>query len=70
MIRSRSAAGSCLLAGILLLWAALVMLTERLSIYSLTGVATSASFLLFRPLAQMLVITTGRGNIDLRSRAP
>ncbi|PND27410.1 MULTISPECIES: ABC transporter permease [Sinorhizobium] len=53
------------LAGILLLWAALVMLTERLSIYSLTGVATSASFLLFPALGQMLVITTGRGNIDL-----
>ena len=53
------------LAGILVLWAALVVLTERFSIYSLTGVATSASFLLFPALGQMLVITTGRGNIDL-----
>lgn len=53
------------LAGVLLLWAALVMLTERFSIYSLTGVATSASFLIFPALGQMLVITTGRGNIDL-----
>jgi ribose transport system permease protein len=53
------------LLGILLLWTALVFLTERFSLYSLTGVATSASFLLFPALGQMLVVTTGRGNIDL-----
>ena len=53
------------LLGILMLWAALTVLTARFSIYSLTGVAVSASFLLLPALGQMLVITTGRGNIDL-----
>lgn len=51
--------------GVLLLWAALVMVTERFSLHSLTGVATSAAFLLIVALGQMLVVTTGRGNIDL-----
>lgn len=50
---------------IILLWLTLVILTERISLYSLSGVATSASFLLFSAVGQMLVITTGRGNIDL-----
>lgn len=53
------------LGAILLLWLALVFLTERVSLYSLSGVAMSASFLLFTAIGQMLVITTGRGNIDL-----
>lgn len=53
------------LAGIVILWIILVGLTDRFSLYNLTGVATSASFLLFPALGQMLVITTGRGNIDL-----
>lgn len=53
------------LIGVLILWFILVMLTERFSLYNLTGVVTSASFLLFPALGQMLVITTGRGNIDL-----
>lgn len=51
--------------GILILWLILAGLTDRFSLYNLTGVATSASFLLFPALGQMLVITTGRGNIDL-----
>lgn len=53
------------LLGILILWLILAGLTDRFSLYNLTGVATSASFLLFPALGQMLVITTGRGNIDL-----
>lgn len=53
------------LLGILILWLVLVGLTDRFSLYNLTGVATSASFLLFPALGQMLVVTTGRGNIDL-----
>lgn len=53
------------LIGLLLLWAALGLLTERFSLYSLSGVATSASFLLLPALGQMLVISTGRGHIDL-----
>ncbi|WP_173934555.1 ABC transporter permease [Chelativorans sp. Marseille-P2723] len=51
--------------GVLLLWAALTVLTARFSLHSLSGVAMSASFLLMPALGQMLVITTGRGNIDL-----
>jgi ribose transport system permease protein len=51
--------------GVLLLWACLAVLTERLSFHSLSGVATSAAFLTIAALGQMLVVTTGRGNIDL-----
>ncbi|HET9068862.1 MAG TPA: ABC transporter permease [Amaricoccus sp.] len=51
--------------GVLLLWACLSLLTERVSLHSLSGVATSASFLTLAALGQMLVVTTGRGNIDL-----
>lgn len=53
------------LVGILVLWLILAGLTDRFSLYNLTGVASSGSFLLFAALGQMLVITTGRGNIDL-----
>lgn len=51
--------------GVLLLWACLAILTERVSLHSLSGVATSAAFLTIAALGQMLVVTTGRGNIDL-----
>lgn len=51
--------------GVVLLWTALALITNRFSLQSLSGVATSASFLLLAGLGQMLVITTGRGNIDL-----
>jgi len=51
--------------GVLLLWATLSLLTERVSLHALSGVASSASFLLIAALGQMLVVTTGRGNIDL-----
>jgi ribose transport system permease protein len=51
--------------GVLLLWACLSVLTERVSLHSLSGVATSAAFLTLAALGQMLVVTTGRGNIDL-----
>lgn len=53
------------LLGFLLLWIILAALTARFSIHSLSGVAQSASFLLLPALGQMLVVTTGRGNIDL-----
>lgn len=53
------------LIGILILWAVLAALTQRISLHSLSGVAVSASFLLLPALGQMLVITTGKGNIDL-----
>jgi ribose transport system permease protein len=51
--------------GVLVLWTALSLLTERVSLHALSGVAASAAFLLIAALGQMLVITTGRGNIDL-----
>ncbi len=50
---------------VLLLWAALSLITSRFSLKSLSGVATSSAFLLLVSLGQMLVVTTGRGNIDL-----
>lgn len=53
------------LMGVLVLWLALSLLTARFSPQSLSGVAASAAFLLFPALGQMLVVTTGRGNIDL-----
>jgi ribose transport system permease protein len=53
------------LIALVVLWLVLVGLTDRFSLYNLTGVASSASFLLFPALGQMLVIATGRGNIDL-----
>jgi ribose transport system permease protein len=51
--------------GVLVLWASLSLLTERVSLHALSGVAASAAFLLIAALGQMLVVTTGRGNIDL-----
>ena len=51
--------------GVLVLWTALSLLTERVSLHALSGVAASAAFLLIAALGQMLVVTTGRGNIDL-----
>lgn len=53
------------LAGVLVLWSILSIITDRVSLHSLSGVATSASFLVLAALGQMFVVTTGRGNIDL-----
>ncbi len=51
--------------GVLVLWVALGLATERFSLHSVSGVARSAAFLTFVALGQMFVIATGRGNIDL-----
>jgi ribose transport system permease protein len=51
--------------GVFLLWMALSLVTSRFSLNSLSGVAVSSSFLLLVGIGQMLVVTTGRGNIDL-----
>lgn len=51
--------------GVLILWLILSVLTQRVSLHALSGVATSAAFLLIAALGQMMVVTTGRGNIDL-----
>jgi ribose transport system permease protein len=51
--------------GVLLLWVLLGVLTSRLTLANLSGVAQSAAFLVLPALGQMFVVTTGRGNIDL-----
>ena len=51
--------------GVVVLWAVLSVVTSRFSLQSLSGVAMSSSFLLLVGLGQTLVVTTGRGNIDL-----
>ncbi len=51
--------------GVLLLWLLLSVLTSRLTLANLSGVAQSAAFLVLPALGQMFVVTTGRGNIDL-----
>jgi ribose transport system permease protein len=51
--------------GVLVLWLALSLLTQQVSLHALSGVTTSAAFLLIAALGQMIVVTTGRGNIDL-----
>jgi ribose transport system permease protein len=53
------------LVGVLLLWMLLSLLTSQFSLSSLSGVAISSSFLALAALGQMVVVTTGRGNIDL-----
>ncbi len=51
--------------GVLILWIALGVGSDRFSLASVSGVAQSASFLTLVALGQMLVVATGRGNIDL-----
>ncbi len=47
------------------LWVVLSAVSGRWSVQSLSGIVLSASFLTCVALGQMLVVTTGRGNIDL-----
>jgi len=51
--------------GVVLLWVVLSAVSGRWSLSSLSGIVLSASFLTVVALGQMLVVTTGRGNIDL-----
>lgn len=51
--------------GVLTLWAALALVSDRASLSSLAGISRSAAFLTLVALGQMFVVTTGRGNIDL-----
>jgi ribose transport system permease protein len=51
--------------GVVLLWVLLSVITSRITLANLSGVAQSASFLVLPALGQMFVVTTGRGNIDL-----
>ena len=52
-------------AGVVVLWLVLAVVTGRWSVASLSGILVSASFLTLAGLGQMLVVSTGRGNIDL-----
>ena len=51
--------------GVLILWGALSITTQRFSLQSLSGVASSASFLAIVAVGQMFVVASGGGNIDL-----
>ncbi|MBV8442815.1 MAG: ABC transporter permease, partial [Hyphomicrobiales bacterium] len=50
---------------VLAFWAALSLITDRFSVASLSSILISASFLSVVGIGQMVVVTTGRGNIDL-----
>ena len=50
---------------VVILWGVLSLVSGRWSVASLSGIVLSASFLTCVALGQMLVVTTGRGNIDL-----
>lgn len=50
---------------VVVLWIMLSAVTGRWSVASLSGILVSASFLTLTGLGQMMVVTTGRGNIDL-----
>jgi ribose transport system permease protein len=50
---------------VVILWVVLSSVSGRWSLSSLSGIVLSASFLTCVALGQMLVVTTGRGNIDL-----
>ena len=49
----------------MLVWFILSTATNRFNLSNLSGIVLSASFLTVIGIAQMLVIATGRGNIDL-----
>jgi ribose transport system permease protein len=52
-------------AGVAMLWILLSVITSHFNLNSLSGVATSASFLAIVAIGQMFVIGSGSGNIDL-----
>lgn len=52
-------------AGVSILWLMLSIITNHFNLNSLSGVATSASFLVIVALGQMFVVASGSGNIDL-----
>ena len=51
--------------GVSLLWLLLSVITSHFNLNSLSGVATSASFLAIVAIGQMFVVASGGGNIDL-----
>lgn len=51
--------------GVAMLWLLLSVITSHFDLNSLSGVATSASFLVIVAIGQMFVVASGGGNIDL-----
>lgn len=51
--------------GVAALWVLLSVITSHFNLNSLSGVATSASFLVIVAIGQMFVVASGGGNIDL-----
>ena len=51
--------------GVLVLWGLLSGITSHFNLNSLSGVASSASFLMIVAIGQMFVVASGSGNIDL-----
>ncbi len=51
--------------GVAILWLLLSIITNHFDFNSLSGVATSASFLVIVAIGQMFVVASGGGNIDL-----
>ncbi len=52
-------------AGVAMLWLLLSVITSHFNLNSLSGVASSASFLAIVAIGQMFVVGSGSGNIDL-----
>jgi ribose transport system permease protein len=52
-------------AGVAMLWLLLSVITSHFNLNSLSGVASSASFLVIVAIGQMFVVGSGSGNIDL-----
>lgn len=52
-------------AGVAMLWLLLSVITSHFNLNSLSGVASSASFLAIVAIGQMFVVGSGGGNIDL-----
>lgn len=61
----RQAQWSWAALGALIMWLVMGMVTSRLTLSGLFSTAVSASFLAVPALGQMIVVTTGRGAIDL-----
>jgi len=51
--------------GVSVLWVLLSVITSHFNLNSLSGVASSASFLVIVAIGQMFVVASGNGNIDL-----
>ncbi|MBA2589731.1 MAG: ABC transporter permease [Alphaproteobacteria bacterium] len=65
LTRMRDHRWSFSVLGVLALWGLLSVMTSHFNLNSLSGVASSASFLMIVAIGQMFVIASGSGNIDL-----